>query len=205
MTNDIEFFEDIDTSYKNKVKVASQECCEVYGIGSGQTKCVTNSGVEKSLELKNVLFVPCFDSGLLSIRALDCDGYNVKGQNSKMTVFKSKEEIATADVKNELYVLRVPDKALKVSTNHSDNCIHQWHHRLGHRNSQAIQKIIDKDLAIRIKINPCDLKIYCECRIRGKLARKSFPKRSTVKTTNILELIHSDLCGPMPESTGWRR
>ena len=36
----------------------------------------------------------------------------------------------------------------------------------------------------------------CEVCIRGKMTQKPFPKKSERKT-KLLELIHSDICGPM--------
>lgn len=87
-----------------------------------------------------------------------------------MTVFKDNEEIATSDINNELYILRTLVSALKVSVTHSENCIHQWHRRLGHRNTQAIQQLFDEDLADGMKISPCEIEIYCEDCIRGKLS-----------------------------------
>lgn len=152
MTNDINFFEHLDSEYRSKVRVASKDYCEVYGIGSRKIKCMTSKGIQNLLELRNVLFVPSFDSGLLSIRALDRDGYNIIVKDNKMTVFKEKEQIATSDIEGELYILRTELCALKVSSTHKENCIHRWHERLGHRNEQAIKKLIDENMATGIQI-----------------------------------------------------
>jgi hypothetical protein len=37
----------------------------------------------------------------------------------------------------------------------------------------------------------------CEICIEGKHQRKSFPKDETTRASKLLELVHSDVCGPM--------
>ena len=41
------------------------------------------------------------------------------------------------------------------------------------------------------------LKHVCEGCILGKMQRSSFPKDGSVRATRKLQLIHSDVCGPM--------
>ncbi|XP_063372553.1 uncharacterized protein LOC134660703 [Cydia amplana] len=41
----------------------------------------------------------------------------------------------------------------------------------------------------------------CEACLKGKMATKPFPKASSSRTTQPLQLIHSDVCGPLPEAS----
>jgi hypothetical protein len=36
----------------------------------------------------------------------------------------------------------------------------------------------------------------CKGYLQSKLSRKQFPKKSHIATNEVLELVHSDLCGP---------
>jgi hypothetical protein len=37
----------------------------------------------------------------------------------------------------------------------------------------------------------------CEGCVKGKHQRTSFPKDKAMKTSQLLEIVHSDVCGPM--------
>ena len=41
----------------------------------------------------------------------------------------------------------------------------------------------------------------CEICIKAKMSRKPIPKKSESKTDVVLDLIHTDVCGPMPIPT----
>ncbi|KXJ73442.1 hypothetical protein RP20_CCG015857 [Aedes albopictus] len=50
------------------------------------------------------------------------------------------------------------------------------------------------------------MKMTCETCLQGKMSRLPFPKASKRKSSAILDLVHSDLCGPMNTVTpGGRR
>lgn len=89
--------------------------------------------------------------------------------------------------------------ANKVTT--ENGCIHIWHQRLGHRGPDAIRRLVSENLVSGIQINECDKRIVCDCCVKGKMIRKSFPKVSESRAGSVLELIHTDLCGPMPTVT----
>lgn len=41
----------------------------------------------------------------------------------------------------------------------------------------------------------------CETCIKGKMTRLPFPECSGLRTNDLLEIVHSDVCGPMKEET----
>ena len=80
-------------------------------------------------------------------------------------------------------------------------CIHQWHLKLAHRNLNDIRKMND-----RLKIVQCKCKNDCEACIKGKMSRESFPKKSINPAKERLDVIVSDVCGPMQiDSIGGKR
>jgi len=78
-----------------------------------------------------------------------------------------------------------------------DDDIMLWHMRLGHASLALLNKLMYKDLIVRlpsIKFN--DDKVCDACAI-GKQVRTSFKSKNCVSTSRPLELLHVDLCGPM--------
>ena len=63
-----------------------------------------------------------------------------------------------------------------------------------------------QDLVKGLRI-PCNTRMsFCEKCVEGKMARKPFQSVGEIRTTRKLQLVHSDVCGPMPtESIGGSR
>lgn len=206
MTNDIRFFSKLNTEYSSSVRVANKDSCSVQGIGEGNVECLTTNGTTKTLCLSKVLYVPDLECGLISVGSLDKQGYHLKIKDNRMIIYKNDKEIAIGDSSSQMYRLRTPEYAFTVMPQHPENCIHKWHDRFAHRDPKAIRRLCNHDLATGITIEDCPIKQICECCVKGKITRQPFPKMSTTTTQNPLELIHTDLCGPMPTATpGGRR
>ena len=76
-----------------------------------------------------------------------------------------------------------------------------WHARLGHLPTKMLKGMASCFNGLKIKKNQGgadDIEI-CEGCIMGKATVKTFPKSSygQVKTKGVLELVHSDVMGPM--------
>ena len=79
--------------------------------------------------------------------------------------------------------------------------LHQWHRRLGHRDPAAVQRLITEKLADGIEVSGDCSKLpdrnHC---VKGKMAALPFPI-STTRSKEVLDLTHSDVCGPTPTTT----
>lgn len=57
-----------------------------------------------------------------------------------------------------------------------------------------------------LRLDSCENDVRCECCLQSKMARKPFPKSVEKRTTQPLQLIHSDIVGPInPISMGGKR
>lgn len=74
-----------------------------------------------------------------------------------------------------------------------------WHARMGHPGGDAIKRIASASTGI--KVDSSDPLHRCESCIIAKHPRKPYPPSETPRASHMLELIHSDLCGPFPVST----
>ena len=68
-----------------------------------------------------------------------------------------------------------------------------WHKCLGHISNQHIQRLVSEGI-----LDPLDLsnfQVYIEC-IKGK--QTNIRKYDVDRCDDVLELIHTDICGPFP-------
>ena len=208
MTASKEFFTEFDPSMKGSVQLAERgKNCAVQGIGSGILKCVVENEIQ-ALKVKNVLYVPTLGSSLLSVKKLVNQGYRLHFPefSDYCSIIKDGTVQASAhleDGNQGLYKLKTPtEKAYAITkAAHGKDCQHVWHRRFGHRNPSAIKQLEEKGLASGILIKDCGIREICECCVKGKMVRTPFPKQSQTKTNAFLDLVHTDLCGPMQTVT----
>lgn len=72
-----------------------------------------------------------------------------------------------------------------------------WHQRLAHLNAQQLKQLVLKEMAIGIKIPKSANTSFCEGCVEGKIHRKPFKSIGEIRTKRRLQLVHSDVCGPM--------
>lgn len=74
---------------------------------------------------------------------------------------------------------------------------HLWHSRLGHVNLQKLKTISNSTLYSPTVEFTTTNKFFCESCVYGKHHVLPYALTGTTKATKPLELVHSDLCGPM--------
>ena len=177
------------------------------GVGNCQINCYGRGDEEKQILLTDVLFVPDLDMNLISVGKLIQKGATIDFNEHGCTIAKGKQIAAMASRKNGLYHLRLVEqvKALNVNCD-VKSCLHDWHRKFGHRDANAINELERLQLATGINIKRCNLTLPCEICMQRKMARLPFPKKAEKKTKAVMDLVHSDLCGPMRTTTpGGRR
>ncbi|KAI5344347.1 hypothetical protein L3X38_012224 [Prunus dulcis] len=92
-----------------------------------------------------------------------------------------------------LTMMPANDLALKASVTH---CLQTWHKRLGHLNERSIKLLEDHGMVHGLP-HLEQISVVCEGCMLGKQHRDSFPLESTWRATSPLELVHTDICGPM--------
>ena len=210
MTISKDFFIDFDSNIKGFVRLADPDkVSKIEGKGSGAIKFIVD-GKQTQLKIKDVLYVPSFESNLVSVRKLTKEGYKVNFDRNIWTVTKYGEKQAMAkfgaDVEDLYEVQKADERSYaEIKIQHDENGQHAWHMRFGHRNISAIKDLAQKQLAIGIQITDCGAREICVCCKKGKMARKPFPNKSHHKTQAILDLIHTDICGPMEILTPGRK
>jgi hypothetical protein len=152
------------------------------------------------MRMKDVLYVPSLTKNLLSISSLDKKGFRVAFIDGEVLMLSKGKTIEDA------IVIRIEEGGLYKLKGHSDVAlIHStespcelWHKRLVDINYKALTYVS------KIVTGLSELKVDHEgvwkgC-AQGKNIKNPFPK-SDGKAEGILELVHSDVCGPMPSTS----
>ena len=76
---------------------------------------------------------------------------------------------------------------------HNDSATYLWHCRLGHIGVKRMKKLHKDRLLESLDYESFDT---CEPCLMGKMTKTPF-SRTMERATNLLEIIHTDVCGPM--------
>lgn len=87
--------------------------------------------------------------------------------------------------------------SVAVAANIAKKPLQDLHEKLGHLNIKDVKSIIKDQKMHAVDIECCDEELQkCEVCVRGKMLCVPFG-RSTSTSSSALELIHTDICGPM--------
>lgn len=179
-----------------EIIVANQTAVQVLCSGDMQiTTCVGNK--EITIDVKNVLCVPNLTTNLLSVSRIIASGNRVMFNQHGCLIYNSQNDcIGEAHLENGVYRLRVVKSEQHLAAAVKTSNI-TWHRRLGHINASDLRKL-QNGAAEGISVDDkCDTgKSSCVVCCEGKQTRLPFPT-STSRSQEVLELIHTDLCGPM--------
>ncbi|UYV73167.1 K02A2.6-like, partial [Cordylochernes scorpioides] len=210
MAYDESFFTELNREQTQNVVVANGNKLQVRGIGQGEIKVITPQGKTDTLLLTKVLYIPELTDNLLSVSAATSNGCKVTFKKDWCTIERDNTALANGILDNGMYRLHLDDnlqtrtfKANVAKQNHckNKNCLMLWHDRLGHRNIESIKKIQNENLARGLSLNNCSHNTDCVQCIQGKLTETPFPKKTEYRATETLQLVHSDVCGPLPTNS----
>lgn len=80
-----------------------------------------------------------------------------------------------------------------------------WHNRFAHLNFNGLRTLHSKKMVEGLSLLAAPLKVCTNC-LAGKQHRNNIPKKSYWRATCKLQLVHSDIYGPVtPESNSGKR
>lgn len=178
------------------VKVANGSSVQVQGIGECKIQMINEKNVKTKVKLTNVLYVPELNGNFISIMKLSKNKYSVSFEENKCEIKVNNEQIGVAYLSSNLYILN-QEQIHVLNSIQNKQCIHYWHRVLGHRNNEAIKTMINNNLVNGIHMDKCNCQNDCEICLKAKMTRKPFAREKPKTATQILDVIYSDLCGPM--------
>ena len=156
--------------------------------------------------LTAVLHVPEAGVNLLSIRRVVDSGASVEFADGTCSITKGGKLLMTAQQRDGLYCLkgrRAPQAAgnTALAATSSTETAQLWHERYGHLSYSSLSQLVKQNMVDGLHVPATDFERagedVCGTCTQAKQARHPFPD-STTTTTKPLELVHMDVCGPMP-------
>ena len=149
-----------------------------------------------TIGLYNVLYVPEIAKNLLSVSAMTQKGAEVLFENDKCYVTKDGKTMNIGHlVSSKLYVVNTEPDCANVAS--SKASLEVWHCRYGHINYKNINMLSQKKMVNGMSCSEGNTHQQCEACARAKMHRVPVPKVSQNKSSRPLQLVHSDVCGPM--------
>ena len=192
--------------------------CTVTTANHGVLTCTQRGTVLLSTErscitVHNVLFVPSLVVNLLSVHAMVKGGNRVRFTENTCTIrTKRNMLIMRAKANNSLYSIRAVQQSATVTAHAaSAGTALDWltvHERMGHLHVRAMQAMHDKQVALGLTLptkGSMDDISKCEGCLVGKAHRLPFPAQASHRATRPLQLIHSDVCGPIEVNNNGKR
>ncbi|RVX23984.1 Retrovirus-related Pol polyprotein from transposon TNT 1-94 [Vitis vinifera] len=148
-------------------------------------------------------------NNLLSVGQLQEKGLAILIQHGKCKIYHPDRglimEIAMSS--NRMFILPA-QKLLKEEiclSSFTEDQARLWHLRYGHLSFNDLKTLQQKRLVNGLPQFQAPLKVCEDCLV-GKQRRNPFPKESTWRASQILQLVHADICGPInPTSNSKKR
>ena len=161
-------------------------------------------GRDVMVTLKRALFIPSYPQSILSVEAATAEGAKVVFQKGKNELTTKDGTVFSIKELERLYYIEMVnnnDKCVDDSVHNimsSDNVnltcdVKTWHEILGHCNIDDVLKL--PDVVVGMKITG-ETKVDCNVCTEGKFTN-SRSRKADAKASMPLELVHTDLAGPI--------
>jgi len=191
-------FVDLDTGITGSVWFEDGFVVRIKGIGTMLFSY--KDGEHRSLP--NVYYLPCLTSNIISVGQLDEGGYQVLVEHGVMRV-RDEDRCLLAKIPRSpgrLYNLDVTIARPVCLAVHTDDDAWRWHQRFGHIHFAALRKMGREELVRGLPVID-QVQQVCDACLAGKQRRAPFPQKALWRSTEPLQLLHGDICGPITPAT----
>ncbi|KAI5344202.1 hypothetical protein L3X38_012079 [Prunus dulcis] len=199
MTGKEDLLVDIDRNVTAKVEMGTGQLVEV--TGKGTLVVETKAGKR---HIKEIMLVPGLKENLLSVGQMIEHGYFLVFGDHKVEIYNDSSHtnlVAKVQMKgNRSFPLKLQAEmhfAYRAGVDHSTDL---WHRRFGHLNMSSLKLLKEQDMVVGLP-EIKEVKEVCEGCVLGKQSREAFPREAITRASTPLELVHSDICGPMQTVT----
>jgi hypothetical protein len=180
------------TLCKGSVRLGDKSTIDQVGVSS----VVFTTSLGTPITLSNVLHIPQVKTRFMSTRALAQKGAEVSFTQSSFKIVVNQCRVAEGYLEDNLYWLDASSIGLNAHVK-SAATLDTWHQRMGHMSHAALKSYGPSALTgMDLDSSTTAPTVCCGCEV-GKSTRKPFSASSTKRTSAILEVVHSDLAGPM--------
>lgn len=184
------------------------DCEIIVNLGSDAKAEAVSVGVitlcfqKNKLILSDNLYVPSLRRNLISVSSLVNKSYSITF-GTEVVIKRNGAFICSSKVINGLYLLtptmheihdtEINNRPSLKRKSPSSNPTKLWHLRLGHINLNRIDRLVKDGILPSLVVKPMPV---CESCLEGKMTKRPFSSKGN-KAKDLLELVHTDVCGPI--------
>lgn len=194
MTGKKEFFDILEEStYGSKIYLGDDSGYNIKGYGVILVKLPNG----KISHLKFFLYVPGIKKNLISVSMITDQDMQVEFFKTHCVIKDCRKEIVATSVRvGSLYRLDVKSISKQAMVAGGSTVEQLWHQIFGHLKLQDLMLLQRKGMVEGLPMFR-NIQLNCDGCALDKMHREQFPVHDRRKETNILELVHTDICGPM--------
>lgn len=180
-----------------RVEVMCANGERVYGIGRGLVV-----SEKPSVTVSDALYVPELSSNLLSVSKITERGYAVVFREKGFQIVRSEgckiqgDILHSGVINNGVYKLKLSLQHAALVTSTVNDDMELWHRRMGHLGVRNLKILRDK-MATGVSFPSTSCSLECVACLKGKQTKQPFKKTEAKRASDILGLVHTDVCGPM--------
>lgn len=185
------------TRINSELNLANNESTRITGMGRVNL-LVDNGNEEREIDIEKVFYVSDLRTNLLSVSRMTDHELEVRFRKEDAIVInKNNKVVMRANrIGNLYYVNKCNNSANNIEVQ-QESAINEWHKRLGHVNERDLKTMVKNGLVHGLQLKDNEKLSECEICVREKQTSKPFPKGSEERTSEPLEIVHTDVCGPM--------
>ncbi|GAU22332.1 hypothetical protein TSUD_106600 [Trifolium subterraneum] len=195
MTGNTSILTDFNKCLNTRIKLANDNFIAAECMGN----VVIQRSNGKKAVIEKVLYVPGMKCNLMSVGQLLEKGFKAVFEGETLKLFDSKQRLIlkTAQSQNRTFKTQVKTievECLATSTEDKDGDL--WHRRYGHLNFKSLSMLNSKNMVLGLPsvIAPVDTCTTC---LLGKHPRSPFKSNLPMRSSEVLNVVHSDICGPI--------
>ncbi|KAL4386156.1 hypothetical protein GQ457_09G030990 [Hibiscus cannabinus] len=190
-----EFFSNLDENFREKVKLGDNSSMNV--MGKGTVHILVNGSLHI---ITGVFYVPGLQNSLLSMGQLAEKGLEILIKHGFCKIYHPKKGliIELPMSSNRMFKLYAVIQLKEETCFNSfiDDPARLWHCRYGHLSFNSLNLLQRKRMVKGLPYFETSSRICEDCLV-GKQQRLPFPRKSTWRASQSLELVHTDICGPI--------
>lgn len=187
-------FSDLNTGIVGSVRFGDGSVVAIEGRGTVLFACKNG----EHQVLANTYYIPRLTTNIVSVGQLDETGFQVLVADGVMRIRDEERRLVAKVPRNpsRLYILDADVVQPVCWAAHAREDAWLWHARFGHVNFRALRKMGREELVRGMPVLEQPEQV-CDACLAGKCRRTPFPQCALARSSEVLQLLHGDLCGPI--------
>jgi len=198
--NDKHMFTEIKTVKPFSIDLGDKSSVKGLGRGTVEMMIVVN-GNRRKCRFENVVYAPTMAYNMVSVRVMNRSGKTTTFDEHRCWTAKHNKVLLEGKIIDDLYCV-----ATDANTTVTEESVHAglvadmnlWHQRCAHVHVDGIRNMVKHDVVDGINKDVNGNVHRCSACVYGKSTRAPIPKEAGARANHVLDLVHSDVCGPFP-------